>query len=121
MARQKETRRILVVDDDPDWREVLRIALEDMGYQAVEASSGPEALELMQIESFPVVLLDNKMPGMDGQEVIARMPRPLPRIVLLTASDAGEVIDTLASGPLYYMPKDGGTDTLPLVLGSLHG
>ncbi len=120
MAREKEPLRILVVDDDPDWREVLRFTLEDMGYEPVEASSGPEALERMQQESFPVVLLDMRMPGMDGHEVISRMPRPLPRIVLLTGSDASEVNETLASGPLYYLPKEAGTEALSMILGSLH-
>ena len=120
MAKAKEPLRVLVVDDDPDWRGVLRITLEDMGYEAVEASNGPEALERMKQESFPVVLLDMTMPGMNGQEVIARMPRPLPRIVLLTASDASEVNETLASGPLYYLPKEAGPDALSMILGSLH-
>ncbi len=120
MGREKESLKILVVDDDPDWREVLRITLEDMGYEAVEASNGPEALERMKQESFPIVLLDMTMPGMDGQEVIARMPRPLPKVVLLTASDASDVNETLASGPLYYLPKEAGTDALSLILGSLH-
>ena len=39
--------RILVVDDDADWREFLRLSLEDLGYCAVEASSGEQALEFM--------------------------------------------------------------------------
>ena len=92
----------------------------EVGYEAVEASNGPGALEQMKQESFPVVLLDMTMPGMNGQEVIARMPRPLPRIVLLTASDASEVNETLASGPLYYLPKEAGPDALSMILGSLH-
>jgi hypothetical protein len=57
---------------------------------------------------------------MTGHEVISRMPRPLPRIVLLTASGAEEVTDTLASGPLYYLPKDAGADALEMILHSLH-
>ena len=111
--------RILIVDDDPDWRHVLHLTLEDMGYEAVEAGSGPEALTLMEKESFPIVLLDQTMPGMSGHEVIDRMPRPLPRIVLLTASDLEDVGGTLATGPLYYVQKEGGADALSLILPSL--
>jgi two-component system, chemotaxis family, chemotaxis protein CheY len=119
MASSQTPIRILIVDDDPDWRGVLRLTLEDMGYCAVEASNGQQALDLLEQEAFPIVLLDMAMPGMDGAEVIARMPRPLPRVVLLTAADADAVGDTLASGPLYYLPKDSGTDGLSLLLPSL--
>lgn len=111
--------RILVVDDDADWREFLRLSLEDLGYCAVEASSGEQALEFMRREAFPVVLLDMNMPGMSGQEVIKHLPRPLPRIVLLTSAAAEEVGGTLGTTQAYYLPKDAGPDALSLILQSL--
>jgi two-component system, chemotaxis family, chemotaxis protein CheY len=111
--------RILIVDDDTDWREFLRIALEDLGYEGVEASNGEEALEWMKREQFPIVLLDIRMPGLSGKDVIARMPRPLPRIVLLTSAAADELGDALSERPCYYLPKDAGADALSLIVHSL--
>jgi CheY-like chemotaxis protein len=111
--------RILIVDDDQDWREALRLALEDLGYEGVEASSGEQALELMEHEQFPIVLLDMRMPGLSGSEVITRMRTPLPRIVLLTAAEAGEIGDALSARPCYYLPKDAGPEALSLIMRSL--
>jgi CheY-like chemotaxis protein len=111
--------RILIVDDDRDWREFLRLALEDLGFEGVEASSGEQALELMGREQFPIVLLDIRMPGLSGTEVIERMRPPLPRIVLLTSAEAHELGDALAERPCYYLPKDAGAEALSLIVHSL--
>jgi two-component system nitrogen regulation response regulator NtrX len=65
--------RILVVDDEEPIRKTLRMALEYEGYDVVEASSGPEALVLLDRESADLVFLDIKMPGMDGLEVLEKL------------------------------------------------
>jgi len=64
---------ILVVDDDTDFREGLRAALEMKGYQVEEAGNGKEALE--QIEKKPplLVLLDLQMPVMNGRELLQKL------------------------------------------------
>jgi CheY-like chemotaxis protein len=64
---------ILVVDDDRDFREGLRLALEMKGYQVEEAGNGQEAL--VQIEAKPplLVLLDLQMPVMNGRELLQRL------------------------------------------------
>jgi len=111
--------RILIVDDDRDWRGVLRLALHELGYEGVEASGGEEALDLMEREQFPIVLLDMRMPGLSGAEVIARMRPPLPQIVLLTAAPTDELGDALSASPCYYLPKDAGTEALSLIVKSL--
>lgn len=111
--------RILIVDDDADWREFLRLCLDDLGYESVQARNGEEALELMEREDFPIVLLDMNMPGMNGQEVMARLPEPRPRIVLLTSAAAQDVGDSLHDGGTYYLPKDAPSETLSLLLHSL--
>jgi CheY-like chemotaxis protein len=65
--------RILVVDDDPDVRRVTTMMLRQGGYLYTEASSGPEALQLLRQapETFPLLISDLKMPEMDG-EALAR-------------------------------------------------
>jgi len=80
---------ILVVDDDADFREGLRAALEMKGYQVEEAGNGKEALE--QIEKKPplLVLLDLQMPVMNGRELLQK---------LRAAPDTKEVPVVIISG-----------------------
>ena len=59
-------KRILIVDDEPDIREVLAISLEDMGYRTVEAENAATAFDLFQKENPQIVVTDIKMPGGDG-------------------------------------------------------
>jgi two-component system, NtrC family, nitrogen regulation response regulator NtrX len=65
--------RILVVDDEEPIRKTLRMTLEYEGYEVVEASSGAEALVLIEKEPTDLVFLDIKMPGMDGLEVLEKL------------------------------------------------
>jgi CheY-like chemotaxis protein len=117
-----DARRVLVVDDDADWREFLRLCLEDLGYEAIEASDGQEALDSLSREKYGVMLLDLNMPGMSGLEVVERMPRSnsKPRIVFLTSAAAQDVGSALLSGPHYYLPKGASRDQLSLLLQSLN-
>ena len=66
---------ILVVDDDPDIREVLRDRLESLGYQVLSASNGREGLELLEKQSPQLLLLDIEMPDMNGLEVLKEIRR----------------------------------------------
>ena len=65
--------RILVVDDDEGVRDAIAMTLEYEGYECLFARSGQEGLDLIASESPDLVLLDIKMPGMDGLEVLRRM------------------------------------------------
>lgn len=61
--------RILVVDDEPDIRQLLRILLENRSYQVAEASSGEEAVRRLRTDpAYDLVVMDIMMPGMDGVE-----------------------------------------------------
>jgi CheY-like chemotaxis protein len=62
---------VLVVDDDEDTRQVLRMALEDESYRVIEASNGRQALSLLCRYTRPmVVILDQRMPGLLGTDVL---------------------------------------------------
>jgi len=62
---------LLVVDDEPGQREMLRLLLEDAGYAVAEASSGEAALVLLRATpERMVVVLDQRMPGLDGDQVL---------------------------------------------------
>lgn len=69
MAKQK----ILLVDDEVDFLEVLKLRLEANNYDVVTASNGNEALDKFKKESPDALLLDVMMPGMDGLEVLRRI------------------------------------------------
>jgi DNA-binding response OmpR family regulator len=57
--------KILIVDDDPDQRELLRGFLNHQGYETLTAGGGAKALELLKQETVHLVLLDHRMPGYD--------------------------------------------------------
>ncbi|MDH3196904.1 MAG: response regulator [Candidatus Krumholzibacteria bacterium] len=80
-------RRMLVVDDEPQIREVLRRKLEKCGYEVVEAGDGREAIELLDAQLFDVVIADILMPEKDGLEVImhAQRDHPTTRCVAISA------------------------------------
>jgi diguanylate cyclase (GGDEF)-like protein len=102
--------RILIAEDEPHLREVLRLQLELAGFEVFEACDGQEALERAQEVRPEVVLLDVMMPRMDGYEALRRLrdsyaTRFIP-VIMLTAKDARE--DMLAgfqSGANDYLTK----------------
>ena len=63
--------RILIVDDEPDMRLAVRNVLKLRGYEIAEAGDGPAALALARESRPDLVLLDMRLPGMDGIEVLA--------------------------------------------------
>lgn len=83
--------KIMIVDDEPDLLDVVRLILESDGYQVVTAGSGAEALEKIEREMPDLVLLDIIMPKMDGWEVFSRIKgnpktHDIP-VIMLTAKD----------------------------------
>src|SRR3989337_3938667 len=80
-------KRILVVDDEEGLRLLYKEELEDEGWEVELAASGEESLEKLERDSIDLVLLDIKMPGMDGVEVLRRVKekwKDLP-VILCTA------------------------------------
>ncbi len=63
-------KRILIVDDSNDYREMLALRLKRLGAHVVSADSGFKALELVQVEDLDVILMDIQMPKMDGLRTI---------------------------------------------------
>lgn len=116
MARQS-TLKVLVVDDDRDWRAFLREFLESSGHQAFEACDGPQAVKRLSSERFDLVLLDLYMPGMNGDQVLGCVDGPLPRVVFFTC-EAPQKVQPLKNGPHYYLPKAAGVAEFSLLLQS---
>ncbi len=100
--------RVLLVDDEPAIRRALRAPLNEMGFTTVEASRGEEALQLVQSQTFDVVLLDVNMPGMGGLRALVRLRALAPRlpILMLTVVDGEEEkVEALESGADDYITK----------------
>jgi two-component system KDP operon response regulator KdpE len=100
--------RVLLVDDEPAIRRALRTPLQELGFHAVEASRGEEALHLARTDSFDVVLLDINMPGMGGMQTLVRLRALAPRlpILMLTVRDEEEdKVEALEKGADDYITK----------------
>lgn len=102
--------RILAVDDSADNRELLSRYLNREGHEVVLASSGEEALALLDTEDIDLVLLDLIMPGMDGGEVLTRIKanpawRAMPVIVISGRQDMDGIISCIEAGADDYLFK----------------
>jgi CheY-like chemotaxis protein len=87
---------VLVVDDERLMREVSKSILEESGFEVLTAASGPQALEVYRRdrEAIRVVLLDNKMPEMDGFEVLEELRRldPSAQVILMSGYQEKDVL-----------------------------
>jgi two-component system KDP operon response regulator KdpE len=99
--------RILVVDDDPQIRRVMRVTLTGQGYEVDDAKTGDTALEKLRDARFDLVLLDMNMPGMSGLETCrAIRAQSEIAIVMLTVRDAeSDKVEALDAGADDYVTK----------------
>ena len=102
--------RILVVDDEPDIRDVLRLTLEAEGYEVHEAADGEEGLRQVQKVSPHLVLLDYKMPKMAGPEVCKTLRKDillqsLPIILLTSKGESSDKVEGINAGADDYVTK----------------
>lgn len=117
--------RILLVDDDRTLRAVLAMQLEQMGYEAVEAANGRQALELLEQEgdSLDIILLDREMPVMDGMEFIAQLKahprfRKKPVIMATGSGQPEQISEGIDAGVFYYLVKPVSYDVLSTLVSS---
>lgn len=124
--------RVLVVDDEPRNRELLRDVLEAHGFEVSEAADGMEALALVDATTPDVVLLDVAMPGMDGLTVCRRLKEQpataaIPVIMVTAHADRRDRLDGIRAGANDYVTKPVDVTDLSLRVGNavalkrLHG
>ena len=100
--------RILVIDDDAAIRDSLRMTLEYAGYEFVGAATGQEGLSLAERDAPDIVLLDIKMPGMDGMEVLSRlrqMSDTTPVVMISGHGTTTTAVEAIKRGAVDFLDK----------------
>ena len=101
-------KRILVVDDDPLFRDFLKEALDRKDYDAVSVEGGAQAVQEMQEAEYDLILSDIRMPGMDGMQVLQKALelQPTARVVLITAhATVANAVEAMGKGAFDYVEK----------------
>jgi len=103
----KKDARILVVDDEKVVRDLVRYVLKEEGYKVLTASNGRAALGRMSHSDTDLVLLDIKMPGIDGLQVLERIRRysDIPVIILTGIDEITSLDKALGIGADDYITK----------------
>jgi two-component system KDP operon response regulator KdpE len=106
--------RILVVDDEPQIRRVMRTTLAAQGYVVADARSGEEALEKLRTDRFDLVLLDLNMPGMGGLAACRaiRADHDIPIVILSVRDAEKDKVQALDAGADDYVSKPFGMEEL---------
>src|SRR5207248_3201655 len=107
---------VLIVDDDAALRDGLAETLADLGHRPIPAPNGRVALEVAAQERLDAVLLDLRIPGMDGLEILRRLrahPAGAPPVAILTAyASASNTIEAMRLGAFDHLTKPIGRDDL---------
>ena len=115
--------RLLLVDDESDFRNALSRRLGRRGFDPLQAGSGEACLGLLDEQPADVVVLDVKMPGMDGMEVLRRIKAKYPRtqVILLTGqASASDGVEGIKSGAFDYLSKPVELDHLAAKIKQAH-
>jgi DNA-binding NtrC family response regulator len=110
-----EKMKMMLVDDEERYLSTTQKLLSKKGYDVLTASSGSEALEKLNMQNIHVVVLDVKMPGMDGIETLREIKKqfPLVEVIMLTGHATVEsAVDGLKSGATDYLMKPADIDDL---------
>jgi CheY-like chemotaxis protein len=110
MTEQRRVRTILVADDEPEVLDLVSILLEWDDYTVVQAKDGEEALAQARAAKPDLMLLDVRMPRIDGLgvlEVLQADPdlQPIPVVMLSVMTNDSQVKTALEAGAVAYMPK----------------
>ncbi len=111
--------KLLVVDDEPGQRQMIRAVMQDEGYQVLEAENGRKCLDLLKKKPADVILLDMKMPVLDGMgalEEIKKQKNPPPVIMVTAFGSVGSAVDAMKAGAFDYLTKPADIDELKVVV-----
>lgn len=114
-----ETMRVLVIDDEQGIREGCERILKRMGFEVFKANRGDKGLEVVEQEDISIVLLDLKMPGMDGMEVLPRIREMDDTILVIIITGFATIetaIEAMKQGAYDFIPKPFEPDHLRIVV-----
>lgn len=118
-AEMEVRKRVLIVDDDPDLRMILRDLLGEAGYETIDAEDGRQCLNLTKKRDPDALLLDLKMPGMSGSQVLKEL-RDLhcqaPVIIMTGYGDIRSAVEAMRLGAYDYLSKPFNNDELVLTI-----
>ena len=103
-----EEKKVLIIDDEKNIRMTLEKALSNADYSVQTAYNGEEALEILQKEEISVILLDMKLPGMDGTEVLSKINELdyETKVIIITGySSVDSAVETMKQGAVDYLRK----------------
>ena len=107
--------KMMLVDDEERYLQTTKKLIEKKGYEVLTAQSGKEALDKLKSQNVHVVILDVKMPGMDGNETLKAIKTlyPLVEVIMLTGhATVDSAIDGLKSGACDYLMKPADIDEI---------
>jgi len=111
--------KVLLVDDEKDFVEMLSLRLQEMGEKLKTAHSGQECLDVLKENDIDVVILDIKMPGMDGIETLKEIKKgyPLVEVIMLTGHGTTEsAVEGMKLGAFDYLLKPADFEDLTVKL-----
>lgn len=99
--------KVLIVDDDPHIRELVRVFLEEAGMETMEAEDGVDALEILEHRPADLVILDVMMPNMDGWELCRELRRlyEMPLLMLTAKGETRQIVKGFDLGTDDYLVK----------------
>ena len=111
---------VLVVEDNDLERQITVDTLREEGFKVEQAALGKNAMELLSLSRFDVVLTDLMMPGMSGEELLARVRQSYPatQVVVLTAHGTiDSAVQAMKNGAFYYLTKPTDREALVMTVG----
>lgn len=118
-AKANDPLRVLVIDDNRSFAETTAEVLERVGYECAIANNGKQAIGLLEKEDFDVLLIDLKLPDIDGMEVLrqARELQPEAEVVMITGhGDITSAVQAIKKGASHYLMKPPDLDELRTIV-----
>ena len=112
-------RRVLVVDDEDHLRRVVQVQLQQIGYEVETAANGADAIALLTKRPFALMLVDMRMPGMSGLDLLKKVQSEFPETVVIILTAYGTIetaVEAMRAGAYDYIAKPVHPDELRLVV-----